>query len=258
MSMLIDTHCHLSDGRFHGEVDGVVSAAKRVGVIKIVVPSSSIKDSIQVARLIKQYDSTWGVVGVHPEAAEVDNMDVLREEITSLIRENDRIVGIGEIGMDGYWNRRNLDKQHQVFGSQLSLAVDLELPAVIHSRMAAKEIREVLERMEKLPRGQFHCFGEDEEFLEYILGRGFYVSVGGNVTFKSAEKIRIIAKKIPLEKLLLETDAPYLAPEGKRGQRNEPANVRITAEFLANLRGIALEELVQATGENAQNLFRLR
>ncbi|OGD78508.1 hypothetical protein A2368_02570 [Candidatus Collierbacteria bacterium RIFOXYB1_FULL_49_13] len=253
--MIVDTHCHLTDGKFGTEVTEVVERAKTNGVEKIIVPASRPRDWERIVELTQKHVGVYGMLGVHPE--EVDKISDLRfliSELRGKLRQ-EKIVGIGEIGMDGYWNRKNLVKQVEVFGAQMQLAVDLEVPVAIHSRNSGTEIRQVMESMEKLPRGQFHCFGESEEFLEYVLGKGFYVSFCGNVTYKSADSLRELVKKVPLKSLLLETDSPYLSPEGKRGTRNEPENVRIIGEFIANLLGIQSEELFEITSRNARELY---
>lgn len=254
---MIDSHCHLTDPKFGDELNGVMERARAAGVKEIIVPASGRKDWERIEELINKYDGVYGCLGVHPEEADgVERGEELREELREAVKKA-RMVGIGEIGMDGYWNKRNLFKQAGVFKVQMELAAEINLPVVIHSRGAGEEIKTVMERLKELPRGQFHCFGEDEEFLKYVLDRGYYVSFAGNVTYKNAERLRELAKRVPRERLLLETDAPYLAPESKRGSRNEPVNVRIIGEFLADYLGIAAEELFWQTERNTRELFKL-
>lgn len=256
--MLIDTHCHLTDGRFKEDVAQMIAQARKNGVEKIIVPATDLKDSYRVVKLIAKQENVYGLLGIYPGNAEkIFNLEDTIFKLKGLIANNQKIVGIGEIGLDSYWNERDLEKQKDVFRAQLELALELDKSVAVHSRGAEVEIREVFESMEKLPKGQFHCFGESEEFLRYLLEKGFYVSFCGNVTYKSADNLRGLAKIVPESRLLLETDAPYLPPAGKRGERNTPANVRITAEFLANLRGVRLEELERQTTKNAHELYQL-
>lgn len=255
--MYIDTHCHLTDGRFAEDLDEVVIAAQEAGIEKIIVPAVDLADSGKVVALTQKYEGAYGLVGIYPgNVDETESIEEAMKELEGLLKQ-ERVVGIGEIGMDGYWKKDNLEKQREVFTAQLRLASLWDLPVVIHSRAAGGEIRAVLESFSENVRGQFHCFGEDEDFLAFVLDRGFYVSFCGNVTYRSAEKLRELSERVPLTQLLVETDAPYLAPEGKRGERNVPANVKITAEFLAKVRGISSEELARVTTENARKLFNL-
>ncbi len=254
--MLIDTHCHLSSKQFGGEVEMVVKEAVKAGVEKIVMPAVNIKDAKKVIEICGSNKMVFGLVGIYPgEAQKKGGLTRELEEIERMIREEEKVVGIGEIGLDCYWDRRNLEEEKKVFAAQLKLAVSLNVPVAIHSRASEKEIKEVFENIEPLPRGQFHCFGESGEFLKYVLEKGFYVSFCGNVTYPSASHLRNLAVKVPLSRLLLETDSPYLPPQGHRGERNSPASVKITAEFLAKLRGESFEELADATTKNAEELF---
>lgn len=254
--MIIDTHCHLTDGKFEGEVGEIVGRAAEAGVERIIVPASGQRDWEKIIAMTKEHEGVWGLLGVHPE--EVDKVDDSNFWIDDLRKKmGGKILGIGEIGMDGYWNRKNLEKQREAFAEQMGLAASLDLPVAIHSRSCDEEIKGVMEAMEKLPRGQFHCFGGTEEFLRYVLEKGFYVSFCGNVTYKSAESLRAMVKMVPRERLLLETDSPYLSPEGHRGERNEPKNVKIIGEFVADLLGVLPRELFETTSKNARELYKI-
>lgn len=254
---LIDCHCHLTDPKF-SDLARTLQQATIAGVRQLIVPGTESRDWPAVIELTEKYPQVFGLLGVYPGNVETSG-DLLAtiDKLRQLCCENKKIVGIGEIGMDTYWNRRGVERQAEFFAAQLQLAVELDLPVAVHSRGAAPEIRAVFESQPKLPAGQFHCYGEDTEFLEYILGKGFYVSYCGNITYKSADHLRQLALTTPLERLLLETDSPYLPPEGKRGEVNEPANVKITAEFIAKLKGITVNELVVQTSANCQKLFKL-
>lgn len=174
-----------------------------------------------------------------------------------LLENNKKIVGIGEIGLDETPLRTNPELETTVFETQLKYALENNYPVVIHTRNTELEMWEVFKRYDKLPKGHMHCFSGSVAWLEYVLTRGLYVGFDGNITYKNAENLRELAKRVPIERLLLETDSPYLPPTGRRGERNEPGNVRITAEFLANLRGEPIETLVEITSRNARALYNL-
>lgn len=251
---LIDTHCHLTDGRLDN-TDEVIASAQKVGVEKFISPATDLDDSEKVVALSRRYSQVWAAVGIYPgNAEEIGALPQALEKLEQLT-QNKKVVAIGEIGLDGYWNKRNLKVQTEVFQAQLLLANKLNLPVVVHSRDAQKEITQVFTKLKVPFKGQFHCFGPDLEFLEFILDRGFYVSFCGNITYKNAQGLREAALKTPLDRLLLETDSPYLPPQEQRGSINTPANVRITADFIAKLKGISVEELAGATSANAQDLF---
>ena len=255
---MIDTHAHLSDQAFEGRLDEVVRSAEDVGVERIIVPSVDLQDAIKVKSIAKQYKGVYALVGVHPE--KVINEPEFKLEIdklVKLIKGEERVVGIGEIGMDFYWDKQKKTKKAQVelFKKQLGLAVVMGLPVVIHMREAEKEMVEVIRSMDRVPRGQFHCWSGGRDFLKLVLRKGFYVSFGGNVTYKKNEALLALVRQTPPERLVLETDSPYLAPGELRGKMNEPKNVRIVASFLAGLHEKSVEEINEITSKNALELF---
>jgi len=253
---MIDTHAHLTDPKLDTQVEMVLGRAKKAGVVKVIVPGTDLRDMWQVKQLTEKYEEVYGLAGIYPgNVDDVDDLDKALAEIESLLTASPKIVGIGEIGLDCYWTDRNIKKQREFFKAQLELAVRKNLPVAIHSRKSEGPIRETFMEMEKLPRGQFHCFGESPEFLGFILEKGFYVSFCGNITYKSADHLRQLARQVPLGRLLLETDSPYLAPEVGRNRPNEPANVKIIAEYIANLLDVPLETLINQTSTNAKCLF---
>lgn len=256
--MLIDTHCHLSSRKFRDDLGKVIERAMDGDVEKIIVPSTNLEDAKKILEITKEYDGIYGLAGIYPgEAYKQSDWEADLEKIRELLMNQEKFVGIGEIGLDLYWDKRNIELEKQVFKRQLELAVELELPVVIHNRLAEKEIREVLENMDKLPKGHFHCWSGNKEFLEYVIEKGFYVGFCGNVTYPSNKKLQEMVKSVPINRLLLETDSPYLSPQGKRGKRNEPINVKITAEFLADSKGVSVTSLINETGDNAKSLFRI-
>lgn len=254
--MLIDTHCHLTDEGLADQIDEVLGRARAAGVIKIISPSTSLDDARKVVEVADKYDEVFGLVGVHPEEIEHLTFDIeyLKNELKKLGKSSRKIVGIGEIGLDSK-TQNNMELQKIVFKEQLELAVELGLPVAIHMREAEAEMIEVLGSMKKLPAGQFHCWAGSEELLKKVIELGFYVSFCGNITFKSADNLRRLIKIVPPDRLLFETDSPYLSPEPRRGSQNEPANVTIIAEYIANLLGSPIETLINQTTANAKCLY---
>ncbi len=256
--MLIDTHCHLTDQKFT-DVKGVIADARKAGVEKIFMPSGSIENAKRTV-IVAEQEKLYAMVGVHPENIEgVMDVKQMIYELEEISSKSDRVIGIGEIGLDFYYDKRKetKEKQVEIFVAQMELAVQLRLPVVIHMREAEAEMKAILEKMEKLPKGQFHCFAGSEDFLKYVLGRGFYVSFAGNVTYKSAQELRRLLALVPLSRLLLETDSPYLAPEPVRGTVNTPANVKIIATAIAQELHLDDETIVEQTGNNALCLYSL-
>ncbi len=256
--MLIDTHTHLSDAKFEGEVEAVIERAKTAGVEMMINPSTNLRDAIKMEQIINQFGPVYGMVGIYPgEAAQSDNWKDDLAKMKSMLVANPKIVAVGEIGLDSIPYAQNPNLEEEVFEAQLKLAAELDYPVVIHTRQTAEPMRKILEKYEKLPRGHFHCFSGNVEWLDYVLSRGFHVGFDGNVTYKSANDLRELVKLVPADRLLLETDSPYLPPEPLRGARNEPGNVRITAMAIALERGVTLESLAEVTTTNAKKLFNL-
>ncbi|MFZ3068964.1 MAG: TatD family hydrolase [Microgenomates group bacterium] len=256
--MLIDTHCHLTDEKFT-DVKEVIADARKTGVEKIFMPSGSIENAKRTV-IVAEQEKLYAMVGVHPENIEdVTDVEKMIYELEEINSKSDRVIGIGEIGLDFYYDKekKTEEKQTEIFVAQMELAVRLRLPVVIHMREAEVEMKAILEKMEKLPRGQFHCFAGSEDFLKYILGKGFYVSFAGNITYKSASELRRLLALVPLSRLLLETDSPYLAPEPVRGTVNTPANVKIVATAIAQELHLDDETIVEQTGNNALCLYSL-
>lgn len=256
---LIDSHCHIIDERFEN-VGLVIDESRVAGVESMIMPTGNLKEAIRAIEVAKKYN-LFAMVGIHPESVEeVGNLEEMIKEERSLCEYNrDVVVGIGEIGLDFYFDKEKVTRQRQeeIFQKQLDLALELRLPVVIHMREAEEEMLAILEKMETLPPGQFHCFAGSEHFLTYVIKRGFYVSFAGNITYKSASNLRELVKKVPLTRLLLETDSPYLAPEPVRGSVNNPANVKIIAAFIANHLGLEPEKLAEITTNNTKCLYSL-
>lgn len=251
---LVDSHCHLQDPKFDDDREAVLARALEaldwLVVIGDDVPTSEAAVALTGPRV-------YATVGVHPyHAGSVDDATV--ERLRSLA-SRDGVVGIGEIGLDYFqYNETPRDVQASGFRRQLDLAVELGLPVVIHNRESTEDLCGILDEYARaLAGGVLHCFAGDEAFVERGVSWGFYISFAGNVTYPKAEALRVAARAVPLERLLVETDAPYLAPQAVRGKRCEPAFVQYTADFLAELKGVAPEELRRVTAENAGRLFRV-
>lgn len=255
--MLIDTHVHLNADQYEGEVDDVITHAKENGVEKFVVIGFDRKTIQRTMDLIEEYDEVYGVIGWHPVDA-IDCTDEDLEWIESLA-SHEKIVAIGEIGLDYHWDKSPKDVQEAVFIKQIELAKRVNLPIVIHNRDAEEDAIRILEENDaKTVGGIMHSFhnGTDEQ-IDRVLDMGFYVSLAGVITFKNAKRPKEVAQYVPLNRLVVETDAPYLTPHPYRGKRNEPKLVRLVAEELAELRGISIEEVEKATTENAKRIYSI-
>jgi len=252
--MLIDTHCHLDFPDFKYDTDKVIENALGQGVEKIINIGSSLKGSIASLELARRYPFIYASVGIHPHAAEGFNPQIF-DQIKDLAK-NQKVVAIGEIGLDYYKNYSSVSSQKKMFGAFLELAKELNLPVIIHSRQAQNDILDMLKIILPHPV-QIHCFSADKEFMQRCLELGFFISFTCNITYKNASLLRQLIKDIPLERLLLETDSPFLPPEGLRGRRNEPANVKILAEEIARIKEMEWERIASVTSANAKQLFRL-
>ena len=251
---IFDSHAHYLDSRFDEDRDELLTALFRNGVCGIVEGGTDVNASAEAVALAQRYPQFYATVGIHPqEAAETTLEDIakLRE-----LAANRKTVGIGEIGLDYYWEERCPRLvQQQWFRAQLELANELSMPVVIHDREAHEDTLHILK--EYHPEGILHCFSGSVEMAREILNLGMYISLGGVVTFKNARKTVEVASYVPLDRLVLETDAPYLAPEPHRGKRCDSSMIRFVAETIAALRGITADELLQITAENARRAYRL-
>lgn len=254
---LIDTHVHLDFGHFEEERDQVIKRAREGGVELVINIGSNLISSRETVNLVQKFpDFIRGTVGIHPHNAQDMDGDMLRN-IKELCRE-EGIVGLGEMGLDFHYDNSPRDDQRRAFRAQLRLAREVGKPAVIHSRSAEGETVTIL-REEGIQEigGVMHCFSGNQLTAEKTLEMGLYIAFGGVITFPKAHELRAIASTIPLDRLLIETDCPYLTPVPYRGKRNEPLYVGYVAEKLAEIREESLEEIISATSENARKLFKL-
>ena len=251
---LIDTHTHINYLEKITPEESVKNA-KDNGVEIILVPSASPEDIDIIPNFVKKYDNVYGMLGVHPEDA-----DKWSDNIFDKIRnysKSEKIVAIGEIGLDYYWDKEHKDIQKEIFIKQVKLANELNLPISVHDRDAHKDTFDILKEYNKTSDVVMHCFSGSVEFARECLKEGWYIAIGGVVTFRSAYKMQEVAKSVPLDRLLLETDAPYLTPVPHRGKENQPAYVKYVAEEIAKLRDITFEEIALATSQNAKKVFNL-
>ncbi len=248
---LVDTHAHLQHERFEADRSAVLERALAI-VDWVVVVGDTVDSSRRAVELAG--DRVYATVGIHPHNASDATSEAL-SEIRAMIGQ-EGVVALGEIGLDYHYDLSPREQQREVFRRQLEMAVDCRVPVIVHCREAEADAVEIIEPLHKdLVNGIMHCFGGDAGFAEQCLAWGFHISFAGNVTFPKANKLREAAEIVPLERLLVETDSPYLAPQPVRGQRCEPWHVEHTAAFLAGLRGIPVEELAARTSENARRVY---
>lgn len=253
----IDTHCHLDEDAFTQDCAESISRAVDAGVVAMVAVGITLQSCRRVIELADRFPAVFATVGLHPNYVSTAGPQDW-DQIVALAK-SPKVVGLGETGLDQYWDHSPLDLQVEYFDRHLELSRDLGLPFVVHCRDAEADVVAQLRRhAQQGPlNGVMHSFCGSSETAAACLEMGMYLSIGGMVTFKKNESLRQVATTIPIDRLLIETDAPYLAPTPFRGKRNEPAHVRLTAACLAEIRGVSKEEIAGATTANARQLFRL-
>ncbi len=251
---MIDTHTHINCIE-EISVEDIIKNALDNGVEKLIVPAAYPTDIEVVKELAQKYENVYGLLGVHPSEVKGWNDDLI-DKIKEYSK-SPKIVGIGEIGLDYYWDKSFNDLQKEVFIKQIKLANELNFPISVHDREAHKDTFDILTEYNKNSAVVMHCFSGSVEFMKECVKQGWYIAIGGVVTFKKAIKMKEVAKEVPLDKLLLETDAPYLTPVPYRGKTNQPAYVKYVAEEIASIRGISFEEVDEITTQNAKKVFSL-
>ena len=256
-NMIFDTHAHYDDEAFDEDREELLWKMKEQGVEFIVNVGASIASTKKTIELVQRYPFLYGTVGIHPsETEELKEEDMLWLKKASVQKD---IVAIGEIGLDYYWPEPDREIQKKWFIRQLALASEVKLPVIIHSRDAAEDTLEILKEWDKdKTGGVIHCFSYSKEIAREYLSMGYYFGIGGVLTFKNARKLVEAVEIIPMEKILLETDCPYLAPEPYRGKRNQSGYIDFVAEKLAKLKGITKEEVLRITSDNAKNFYHLK
>lgn len=255
-SYLIDSHCHLDMDSYGEDLDAILKRAQEHGTQSIITIGIDEKSSIAAVKLAHKYSFVKATVGIHPHDVEQIETNTYTR-LQKLVQENrEQVVAYGEIGLDYVKNYSPKATQLRAFEEQLSLAKELDLPVIIHDREAHADCLSLLQAMAPFPKGGvMHCFSGDIELAEKVLALGFYISIPGVVTFKNGLDLQEVAKKVPLESMLLETDGPFLSPVPWRGKRNEPAYVAYTAQKIAELKDITIEEVAKQTSINTLKLF---
>lgn len=256
---LFDSHAHLDDERFDEDRENLIQSIKEDGVTKLISAGYSLEGSKRAVELAKKYDFIYATCGISPNdvpQSEEELWNVLKE-IKDIVKQNSKVVAIGEIGLDYYWNKENKEIQQKGFTEQIKLANELELPIVIHTRDAVMDTIEILKQNEAKYKGVFHCCPLNRELVKEALKLGFYISFAGPVTFKNSKNADEIIELVPMDKMLIETDSPYLSPEPLRGKRNDSRNVKFIAQKIADVKGISVEEIAKITYQNAKALFKI-
>jgi TatD DNase family protein len=248
---LIDSHAHLDFHQFDGDREAAIARAQEAGLVAIVNAGTSLESSRAAVALADRIDFIYATVGIHPHDAKTANRAALTE--LRALAQHPKVVAVGEIGLDYYRDRSPRPTQRQAFADQLALATELDLPVVIHSRDAHDDVLDTLHDWNGI--GVMHSYAAGPERLEEVLAMGFYISISGPVTFKNAGQLQDVAAKVPLDRLLIETDCPYLTPEPHRGKRNEPAYVHYVAQTIARIRNVTPRKIGLATTDNARRLF---
>ena len=252
MTSFIDTHCHLD--KLDSTPEEAIIEAKQAGVQRMVTVSVDEPSLDFVSSMVQQFPEVYGSVGFHPhDAAELT--EDLEQKIRKLALEEKKLIAIGETGLDYHYMYSSAEVQQQVFSKQLQLAVELNLPVIMHSREAETDTLNILQEIPVPPLGVAHSFTSSFEMAKTLIEMGWYIGINGIVTFKNAEDLREVVSWLPLDRLLLETDSPFLAPTPFRGKPNKPAHIPAIATFIAELREISLEQLSEQTSANAQRLF---
>lgn len=254
--MIFETHAHYDDKAFNEDRDKLLCSMQDNGIEYIVNVGSSLDTSKQTIELVKKYDFMYGAVGVHPsETAELndDNFRLIREML-----QEEKIVALGEIGLDYYWDEPDRDIQKIWFERQIYLAKEENKPIIYHSRDAAKDTLEIIKSTKAADvGGVIHCFSYGVEMAREYLNMGYYIGVGGVVTFKNAKKLKEVVEYAPLENILLETDCPYLSPEPYRGKRNDSTRLVYVVDEIARVKGVEPEKVIKVTRENAMKMYRI-
>lgn len=251
---LIDTHSHINMIE-NLSIEEILKNASENNVKKIIIPAAEANDIEVVFELSQKYENVYCYIGIHPSEAK-DWNDNIEKKIRTLAKSQ-KVVGIGEIGLDYYWDKSFVDLQKDVFIKQIEIANELNLPVNVHDREAHKDTFDILKEHNKNSKVIMHCFSGSPAFANECIKEGWFIALGGVVTFKNAKKMKEVASIIPPDKLLLETDAPYLTPVPHRGEENQPAYVKFVAEEIAGLRGITFEEVAQITTQNAEKILSI-
>ena len=254
-----DSHAHLNDEKFNDDRENIIEILREDGISNFINAGYSLEGSKQAIELAKKYDFIYATCGISPNDIPQSEQELWKSvaEIPNLVKESSKVVAIGEIGLDYYWNKDNKDLQKKVFIKQIEIANDLELPIVIHTREAVMDTIEILKKHKVKNTGVFHCCPLNRELVKEALKLDFYISFAGPITFKNSKNADEIINLVPNDKMLIETDSPYLSPEPLRGKRNDPRNVKYIAQKIAKTKAMDLEDVAEITKNNAKRLFKI-
>lgn len=255
-----DNHCHLDDEKFDEDRDAIIEKIHKDGIDKFVSAGYSLEGSKKSIELSKKYEFIYSTCGISPNDIPQTEKELWKdlEEIKYLAKNTKKIVAIGEIGLDYHWNTENKELQKKAFIEQIKIANELELPIQIHTREAVMDTLQIIKQNPVEKKGIFHCCPLNRELVKEGLKLGFYISFAGPVTFKNSKNADEIIQMVPNDRMLIETDSPYLSPEPLRGRRNDPRNVKLIAKKIAEVKKMSLEEVAKITYENAINIFDIK
>lgn len=252
---LFDTHSHYNDEKFEVDREEIIEQTYNQGITKFVCAGYNLKSSREAVDIATRYEFIYSICGISPNDLDDYNKENLEE--IKVLAQNKKNVAIGEIGLDYYWEKDNKELQKQVFIDQINLANELNLPIVIHARDAVQDTIDLLKQYPVSKKGIFHCAQLNKYLVEEAIKLGFYISFAGPVTFKNSKNAQEIVSLVPNDKILIETDSPYLAPEPVRGTRNDSRNVRYIAEKISDIKGLPVEQIAKITYENAKRIFEI-
>ena len=257
---LFDTHSHYNDEKFDTDRDEMIEETFDSGITKFICAGYSIESSLKAVEISKKKEYIYSIIGISPNDIpnNLENINNDLEKLKNIYINNERIVGIGEIGLDYHWNTENKEFQKKYFIKQIELANELNLPIIIHTRDAVMDTLSIIKENNVEKKGIFHCCPLNRELVKEAISLGFYISFAGPITFKNSKNAEEIVKMVPNDKILIETDSPYLAPEPLRGTRNNSKNVKYILEKIAEFKQISKEEMAEITYRNAENIFNLR
>ena len=257
---LFDSHAHLDDEKFDEDREELISKIYQEGIEKLVTAGYSLESSRKANELSKKYEFIYSTCGISPNDIPQNEEELWKmlDETKKITKENSKVIAIGEIGLDYYWNKENKELQKKAFIEQIKIANELELPIVIHTREAVMDTLDILKQNEVKQKGVFHCCPLNRELIKEGLKLGFYISFAGPITFKNSKNADEIIQMVPEDRILIETDSPYLSPEPLRGRRNDSRNVKYIAQKIAEVKEMTIDEIAKITYQNAENIFKIK
>ena len=256
-----DSHSHYNDEKFNQDREKLIQDTYNEGITKFICAGYNIQSSLDAIQLSEKYEFIYSICGISPNDIPQSEQELWKnlDEISKIATQNKskKLVAIGEIGLDYYWNKENKELQKQAFIKQIELANKLELPIVIHSRDASVDTIDIIKKYQVNKKGIFHCCQLNQEMIRQALELGYYISFAGPITFKNAKNAEDCVQMVPMDKILIETDSPYLSPEPNRGKRNDSRNVKYVAQKIAEIKELTLEEVAKITYENAIKIFEI-